>query len=299
MPITDKQREQRRKHLGSSDMAAVMGLSVYANPADVYHHKIGDIVESEGEQDSPAIEVGNWLEPSLLDWGAHRLGVKIRKNQRRVKGIFAANIDALVVGKPWLLEAKTTGVTNSFFKGEEWGQEMTAEVPVHVLVQTHQQMYVADLEVAFVPALVNGRGFQMFRVDRNESLIRDVVRAGERFWQHVENRVRPEETPSLDTLKVLVREPAKEVDLTDDVVNEFLISKENKRIAEARYKEAQRALIAALGDAEVGNSNVARVTYFEQTQNRVDTKALREQYPDVATEVTKPRTYRVLRDKSL
>lgn len=300
MPITQKQREHRRKHIGSSDMAPIMGLSVYANAADIYHQKVGDIVEKE-EKQNDAIDVGNYLEDGILQWAADRLGVTIRKNQRRVKGVFAANVDAMVVEQPWIIEAKTSGWTNPMFRGEEWGDEMTAEVPVHVLIQTHHQMYVTGRFRAYVPALIPGRGFCLFQIDRNETLIDDIVHTGEAFWQHnVERRVPPADVPTLDTLKVLVREedgPEAEVD--DGLVYEYIVAKEAKKMAEKRHEDAQRALIHALGHAERGISNVARLTYREQVQNRVDTRLLKEKFPEVAEQVTVQRSFRVLRDKKV
>lgn len=298
MPITQKQREQRRSHIGSSDMAAIMGHSFYSNAADVYHKKVGSLAEPEVEKTSEAAEAGNWLESSILDWAADKLGVKIRKNQRRVKGVFAANIDALVVDRPWLLECKTTGLYNPVFRGDDWGDPMTAEVPLHVLIQVHHQMYVSDTELAWVPALINGRGLQLYRVDRRQSLIDEIVRVGEDFWNnHVLMEVPPPEVPSMTTLSLMEREPETEAEVDDDLMMRYFIAKEEKKMASDRYEELKRQVIHSIGEAEAGWSNVGSVSYKASERRSVDAQKLREEYPEVAEACTKTTKVRVLRDK--
>ena len=74
MPITEKQREWRRNHLGSSDSPALFGLHPFKNLGDLYLEKTQpDLAEQVvGE----AAEIGNMLEPSLVDWCAEKLGVR-------------------------------------------------------------------------------------------------------------------------------------------------------------------------------------------------------------------------------
>lgn len=298
MPITEKQRLQRRAFIGSSDMPAIMGVDKYRSAADIYWDKIGKIPLDEEAISDPA-EAGNYLESSLLTWGADQLGVKIRRNQRRVKGRFAANLDALVVGRDEALEAKTTGLYNPFFEADEWGDMGTDEVPVRVVVQTHHQMYVADLARVWVPALVAGKGLMLYRIERDEDLIAEIIKTGERFWEHVEERVAPPDTlPGIETVKRLIREPNKTVEISNDAFLAYVAAKDALKEAQKAEEEAKRRLLAELSDAEAGWCDAGELTYYTQRQNRIDTTKLKQLYPEIVAEVTKESAFPVLRVKA-
>ena len=71
MPITEAQRQQRQKHLGSSDMAAVMGLDSWGNAYDVYLEKTGKL---NPEKDKAIFRRGNYMEAALLAFAQDELG---------------------------------------------------------------------------------------------------------------------------------------------------------------------------------------------------------------------------------
>ena len=74
MPITEEQRAQRQKHLGSSDMAAVMGLDSWSNAHDVWLDKTGKL---DPEKDKAIFRRGNYLETALLAYAQDELGEMI------------------------------------------------------------------------------------------------------------------------------------------------------------------------------------------------------------------------------
>src|SRR5690606_17763104 len=68
-----------------------------------------------------------------------------------------------------------------------------------------------------------------------------------------------------------------------------------KKEAEARLEEAQNVLKLAIGDAAEGYYGNSKVfSYAETEKESIDTKLLREKYPDIAAKVTKRSTYRRL-----
>lgn len=297
MSITERQRIQRQKFIGSSDMPAVMGVDPYRSAADIFWAKSGRMSLTEEEISDPA-QAGNYLESSILQWGSDQLGVKIRRNQRRVKGVFAANLDAIVVGRPEALEAKTSGLYNPFFEADDWGDMGTSDVPARVLIQAHHQMYAADLERVWVPALISGKGLMLYRLERQEDLIEEMVEVGEKFWECVQNGTPPENsTPGFETLKKLFREPHVEAEVDDELFQNFVELKAAAAAAKKAADEAQKALIASLETAERGVCSFGSLTYLEQTQKRVDTQKLRQLHPEIAEELSKEVTFRVLRTK--
>lgn len=304
MPITDAQREQRSRHIGSSDAAAIVGLDPYKSAYDIWLEKKGKVEPDESQNE--AAEIGNMIENSLLDWAAAETGHLITKNQRRVHKTdpIAANHDAL--GRDhqgdWIpigFEAKTSGILNPFNKNEEWGDAGTDQVPDRVTIQCHHQMMVSDLNVVYVPALIGGRGRMLYVVEKDPRLCEALEMSFHRFWyDFLQADVPPSDfKPSMDYLKRIKREPGTIVDIDDEIVSNWLVAKEELKRVEAVEKDAKKALIMALGEAEAGNSSLGMVTFLQQSRTAIDSNAFKKAHPELANEFLKKTTFRVLRTK--
>lgn len=279
MPITDKQRELRRNYLGSSDASAVAGVDDYRTAHDVYMEKVHEVQELP---QSDAMQVGNMCEDAVLAWFVKQTGHKIKKNQFRVhdNGIMAANMDAVIVDDTAIVEAKTAGVT-SYFDRDQWGEIGTDEIPSRYIIQCQHQMAVMGprTHLVWVPVLLGGVGFRMYKVHRNDELIESLQKIESKFWtENVLKKIPPPETdPAIETMKRLKRVPNKTVTVDADVVQAWLDAKETLALATKHKEACERALGAALGDAEAAESALGTLTYFEQKRASyaVDTKTFR------------------------
>jgi hypothetical protein len=212
-------------------MATILGLDPqWGNASDLLLEKAGKL-KPNGETSEPA-QFGTDIEDSLLRWfeREYRLterGLTLLRNQRLVAEPFACHLDAGIVtaGKrsrndiTEIAEAKWTSLI------EEWGEEMTDQVPERVLVQTHVQMYcVGDhCRVAWVPVMMPGYRLperRKYRVERNDDLMQVIVTAGESFWKSVTHYREtgeidlPDFAPRLEVLKRWNREPKSVVTFT-------------------------------------------------------------------------------------
>lgn len=288
--ITADQALERRYHIGSSDIAAILGIDPYKTAADVYWQKVGNIPVDEDRSDvNDACNAGNFLEGPIKDWAESRLGLIERDVYVEAEdGILAANLDGHLIGRPEIVEAKTCNVVGYSPERDQFGEEGTDQVPGRVLLQVQHQFYCAGPEyrVCHVPVLIGGRGFVLFRVERNDYLVNTVVERAMAFWNnHVIPRIPPTDSlASIDTLKLIERAPAEEVRVSDGLVEAYLtanaIKLETEKVAEA----AKTELLNALGDAEIGVSSLGTVTYKMQH---------RKSYTVEASD------YRVLRVKKL
>jgi putative phage-type endonuclease len=270
MPITATQVEHRKKHLGSSDMAAVLGLSPFLSAYDVWLEKTGKLVDREATGQAAGaspIAAGNYLEDGVLAFAEKTWG-KITRNQFRslkADGIpLAASVDGILTESGIPVEAKTAGVIGPT-RGT-WGDEDTDQVPDHVLIQVHVHMLCTEQPVCYVPTLVGGRGFLRFVVQRNDAVADVITNAAIEFWQkHVLADIPPaNSTPHIDVVKRMRREPNKTVAIETRVVETWLAAKDAASAADKVKKEAEAVLLAALGDAEGGISTLGTLTYFEQ-----------------------------------
>jgi len=303
MPITKKQRQKRPAYLGSSDLAVILRVSPYkATAGDIYWSKKAPA----GEPEHPDfMAVGNYLEDALLQYFRDETGNKIVRNQFRVaftgrgKGVFAANCDAIVQDKPEIVEAKYANAENA----KEYGEQGSDQVPVHVVVQVHHQMYCTGAERAWVVTGLAGFAFTMriYCVHRSESLIKTIVGKGMDWWEkHVVAGVPPEgaETPPIDFLSHIERKPGSVIDLTADVqvvAEEFEKAKDLEKEWDNKATGLRTKLLQSLGKAEVGRFPDGRTLEFQaRTTSRFDKRMFTADHPDLAAQYTEESGYRTL-----
>ena len=255
---------------------AVVGVDPFRTAGDLFLEKTKRLPPREM---GPAAIMGTFLERGIIAWAADQLHVEVITDPDRLsfvhpEGIRSVNLDGLVLqGEPLALEAKAVGLMGRPAYYDQFGQEGTAELPEHILCQVHHQFGVIQaqpdlppIRTIYVPALLAFRGFVMFRVECNDDLVAALAEAGERFWfDHVvADRMPTSPPPHLESLKRMRRIPEKIVDVDDALVVEWLTGKETKKIVDAKCEEAQRSLLAALGDAEGARCRFGDLTYFEQ-----------------------------------
>lgn len=272
--LTPEQREERRKFIGSSDASAVLGLNPYKSAYDVWLEKMH---RTKDIDDSDAVEVGNALEPSILDWGAAKMGVVIVKNPAPVihaNGFMASRPDAIIPDLKEAFEAKASGVVSYLTK--EWGAIETDEVPKQYNIQGlhHLACLGSEWGVCHYPALLGGVGLRMYHVERDEESIGYLEEILGKFHRdYILGGVPPDDSiPTMDVVKRILRMPSKIVQVPADLITKWNDAKEAAKVASGELDIAKATLIAALGDAEAGESEAGGVTYFEQKRKAYEVK---------------------------
>ena len=267
MPITTEQLAERRKHLGSSDMAAVLGLDPWRSAEDVRLEKQGKLIDREA---TDVMNAGNWLEDGVLNFAQDRLARVIVRNPgtRFVEGTpLAANTDAIIQGTEEPIEAKTVKLFGP--SDEWWGEEETDQVPDRVIIQCHVHMMAWVKDICYVPALIGGRGLMMYRVLLDGRIVRVIIEKAIEFWTKNVLGDTPVDgsRASLKVVKMIRRQPEKIAAIDPEKVRKWLDAKEVK-------EEATADLLAALGDAEAGMAGeLGAVTYLQQTRKEHTVKA--------------------------
>jgi putative phage-type endonuclease len=267
VPITEKQRIQRRKWGGGSDVAALIGVDPWRNIADVWLEKRGQLQE---QPETAAMEAGTLFEKPVLERAKLDLG-PIRANVRRVRRDLrlACNIDGIVVETGEPVEVKTAGLFGPLVG--EWGEDGSGDVPPHVVAQAHAHMIVTDKQCCHVRTFLGGRGFVGYVVERHEPLVTLIERACRDFWATVESGVRPDcYAPSMAVLRRVKRVPGRVVELPANVLATKAEIDEAFRAAKSEKDECDRLILAMLGDAEAGvvftDDGPPAVTYYETTR---------------------------------
>ena len=291
LPISVEELEARRVSVGASDVAAIMGLSPFANAHDIYLQKVVGTDHGGGTE---AQNLGNDCEPMLVIWADEQLGNRNPDSLVEVDKKFTklveepdgrvlpahANLDGFsIYGDQRVgIEAKTTSMYGVF------GEQGTDEVPDHILVQAQWQIFVADLQRVVIPVLHGDGNLRrsFYIVHKNEEIFEGAKAKVLSFWNdHVIPKVPPTEVlPSLETMTNLRRQPDSTVEVSEDLVRSWLVTKELKAQATKDERDAKAALMAALSDAEGGTCSLGELSYLKQkrasyTTNDTEFRVLR------------------------
>ena len=257
--------EARRSAVGASEVSAILGISPWSTPWEVWADKRGILDDWDG---NAATKAGNTFESAVLDHAEQTLGPLERDVRIKADGLpLAATCDAITQDrKP--VEAKTTGITGPV-QGS-WGDPLTDQIPDHYMVQVIAQMICTKADMGYLFALIAGRGVVEYRVERDERLLNLISGNVAAWWErHIIKGIEPsrEQMPALDVVKRLKKVPSKTTVLpgsTSVLIDERerykVIAKDTKK----NLDRIEAEILLALGDAEAGDLPDGRqLTYME------------------------------------
>jgi putative phage-type endonuclease len=266
--ISEQQKLDRMKGIGSSDASAVLGLNPYKTAEDVRLEKLGRVDDWSGNDKTRA---GNYLEPAVRQWAEDELGIMLIPDRTfyHPNGIMLANVDAYSSAERIVVEVKTSGIAGPPDPG--YGAADSDEVPDAVAVQVQHQLACTGYDLAYVAALIGGIGFRLYRLPRDVEFIAGLEKALERFWKvNVLGDVpAPNCLASMDTMRRLKRQPTKIVDIRHAKLKAYQDLKAEESALSDRLEAAKRELMADLGDAEAGAVDGVVVCTFEANKKGV------------------------------
>ena len=142
----------RRRGIGGSDVAAILGVSPFRTARDIYYDKLGVVAVEPDESNWVPLEVGNLLEDLVARIFQKKTGYrvfKIKKMFYHPKHQFMlADVDYFVElpdGTIALLEIKTT----NYNAKDNWWLDGREIVPVYYELQGRHYMAVMDYDRVF------------------------------------------------------------------------------------------------------------------------------------------------------
>ena len=173
--LTAEQLEVRRGGIGSSDIAAICGLSEWASPLTIWLRKTGQDAGSDALQ----LRIGSQLEPLIAALYTERTGDALVNPDQVYRSVDRpwqlATPDRLRMADEGIVELKNA------YMATGWGDEGTDEIPQEYVCQTQWQMDVMGADFAHVAA-ITGRTFRIYCVRYDECLCLALREAAERFW---------------------------------------------------------------------------------------------------------------------
>lgn len=277
--------EARRKGIGGSDAAAVIGMSQWATPYTVYMDKLGLLPEQE---ENEAMRQGRDLEEYVAQRFTEATGKKVQRcNYMIVNEAYPfalADIDRRIVGENAILECKTTSTLDlKQFRGGEF--------PVRYYAQCVHYLAVTGAQKCYLAVLVLGKEFHVFELGRDEEEIAALMGAEAEFWEMVKNQTPPDMTrqkPDTDAVGAIWADSCdEEADLIgmEELFRTVAAAEETEKLAKEMKGKAINEIKARMQTAERGSCTGYRCTWKTQTRRSLDLERLREDFPEIPFDV--------------
>lgn len=189
--LTVEQLTERKKGIGGSEIAAVLGLDRFRGPLDVYLSKVGEWETAIG----PDIERGTFLEDGIANWYAYREGVKVfavgPMIHRTMEWARCTPDRTAIVGEGYVQSNRLVSIKVPRYAGEtpeghilqlQWEDAVLCSAPAQAaaLVPTMHLVSLADGDLRIVP------------VERDVELQKWLLDYGDAWWKrHVVAGVPP------------------------------------------------------------------------------------------------------------
>lgn len=320
--------EYRKKGIGGSDVAAIMGISPFATIRDLFYNKTGvqPVIQEEEESNWVAKEVGHRLEDLVAEIFSKKTGLEVFPVRVMFRHplypFMLADVDFFVRmpdGTFAILECKTC----NYNAKDKWADE---GIPAHYVLQVRHYLSVMNMQKAFIACLYgnNENEFVYRTIERDLIEEEDIIDQETYFWQeHVLKNVVPPHNGNSDLVLANIRNYGGFADksipeivlsgLESKNLEKYLTLSEEKSQLEKRKKEIeaeQRAIsvpfVEQLGQGckavlEDG-TNRYRITYNPTRRTSVgkdQMEKLKNQHPDIYEEYTKTtesRTFRIKKE---
>ena len=293
LPKTDWLK-YRKKGITGTDAGAICGLNPYSSAFQIYQDKITDEIE---EFDNESMRQGRDLEEYVARRFSEETGLKVRRAnaifQNEENPFMLADFDRLIVGQKAGLECKTV----SPYSSDKWND---GDIPLHYQMQVQHYLAVSGFDCWYIAAVIFGREFLIRKIERDEELINYLIDIERGFWYN-------------NVLAGIMPEPDGSDNCSEMIAKMYFKGQENKTIKLSGYKEIldrradldklikkmekekkeiDQKIKMEMQDATVALEAGYKISWSNFEQNKLDTKKLKEEKPDIYKEYCKSSTNR-------
>lgn len=278
--------EMRRSGIGGSDVAAIVGLSKWRTPTDVYNSKI----EAPVDNDNASMEWGRRLEPVIREKYAEAVGMSVDTPpfmfRHQEHKFMIADVDGIRADGR-IVEIKTARTQQG------WGEDGTDEIPDYYKTQVQHYMTVLGATSCDVAVLIGASDFRIYTIEHDPELEELLIDAENEFWnEHVVPQVPPPPV-TLDEMKVAFPVSKKAaVECTDDIwehVEKLALVTDQLEELKEQEKKHKAAIQAAMGEADTLSHLGQIVATWKSAKAvaRFDSASLKAAMPDIYNQFMK------------
>lgn len=254
----------RRLFIGGSDAAAILGVSPWTTPLDLFLVKTGQREEFADAAREKLFKRGKRLEPIVIDMLIEEYGIKVTKRSLPEKPnryqdpeveYLAAEIDfefevttdlaARFDLDPVLIGTIQNGEVKTVhpFASAKFGEAETDEIPIEYAAQAVHGQMVTGRQLTLFGVLVGADNLSVYFMRRDDETIAGMREKEVAFWQnHVLKGVPPSPVNLPDVLELFGRTVASRVEATPEVlalVDKLAAARDTARAAEEAQDECK------------------------------------------------------------
>lgn len=286
----------RKKGIGSSEVATIVGLNPYETPYQLWRRKVG--IDAPKEENF-AMKAGHYLEDAVSRFWADETGREIIKRSAG-DWIIRDNDKPFLQVSPdrtyWLSGEKHNDNNKGILECKTTQMSIDRDdIPKHWFCQVQYQLGVAGLEHGSLAWLSSGRDFGFQDIDLVPDFYAWLVEEVERFW--VDHVVAKQEPSAISVKDVLIKyarhSDGKIVEVGEDILNTCTQLKEIKK--QIKALEENQSILEERIKMEFGDAE--SIVYAGQTlatwkapkpSSRFDAKALQADEPEIYAKYLTP-----------
>ena len=294
----------RAKYIGGSDIGAILGLSKYRSPLEVWLEKTGKKIN---QPDSLPMRFGSFAEEFVANEYARQTGFALAHYKEPIihpaYSFMVGHIDRFVLAGTQtcatlfnddgscaasaLLECKTA----SPFNQSDWGESGTDQVPMSYLVQCLWYLAITQLNQCDLAVLFGSSDFRIYQIERDVELEALLINQAYHFWTEYVQADKPPPAQNSSDYQTLFKKEVSgksiEANLqTSNLIGRLHILNQEIEIKEGEVLQIKQHIMGQMGDAEkLTYQNQVLATWKQPKSSfRLDTKRLEKDHPDLATQ---------------
>lgn len=275
--------EERRKGIGGSDVAAIMGLSPWKTPYRVYQEKRREVEAWGGNE---LTDWGHRQEPVIRQWYSDATGRNVYVPE---KILYHDKYPHMLASLDGYTDCRRVVEIKTARSGKDWGEPGTNQIPDYYALQVQHYMIVTGFEVADVPVSIGGGSPEIYEVPADRELQEMIIEAEAAFWQRVVDGNPPDPVTYADAIQrfggieaegdVLASE---EAILTIEALRSVRTEMKELEGVEEELKGRLIIFMGDSGDAIVTPNGKPLVTYkLARGRETIDAKALKSEMPEI------------------
>lgn len=264
--LTIEQQQAREHGIGASECAAVLGISPYCTPYELWLVKTGRMPKEDILTES-RVRLRNFHEETIAREYAIQKNVKLKRVHKTLYHkkfpFMLCHLDRVVIGQRKIVECKSS----MGWMKSTWGEVGTDNVPMDYLAQVQHQYACSNLTEADMAVLIDIDDFRIYPIERDNDVIKTIEERVEHFWRyHVEEDNAPEPTTRGDIKLLFPSNNGKFIEATPEttqLINEINARKGLIKATETEQDELEVKLLNIIGENDgIKDDKETLVTYL-------------------------------------
>jgi putative phage-type endonuclease len=287
----------RSKYIGGSDIGAILGLSRFRSPLEVWMEKTGKEVK---RLDSLPLRFGAYAEEFVASEYSRETGFDLIHDEsihiHPDYSFMSAHIDRFVLEKGTssptrILECKTANP----FASSDWGEAGSDEVPMNYLCQSVWYMAITNINKVDLAVLFGNSDFRIYKITRDLELESAILQKANLFWSECVIKNNPPPAQSEADCQALFSkgDPSKTIEAKIETLalgKRLQLLHSEIDIREEEISMIKQRIMSQMGEAEtlMYQGKILATWKAPKPSFRLDSKRLEIDHPEITNNYKTP-----------